>query len=154
MINDSIYVAGIYRLTAVNFWESAKKIDAQIEKDENGFPKNRITAIPYYFLISHSSELLLKTALLKRGFDQQKLKKFDYRHNLKNLLSELKSFDLEISELTEKIIHGLDDQHKQHLLRYDALMADGKSTFMPPSSYIDNFLEELLLLTRISTQGK
>ena len=86
--NDSTHLATVLRLMAVMFWEDAKKLDKEIERDEKGMPK-RFTAIPYYYLVSHSTELLLKTALLKRGFTKKQLRKFEFGHNLENLLNEL-----------------------------------------------------------------
>src|SRR5882757_5413799 len=88
-MTDSLYLASIYRLTAVNFWQSAQRLDAEMEKNGDGSPV-KITAIPFYFLISHAAELFLKSALLKRGFREIDLKKFDYRHNLDALLEELR----------------------------------------------------------------
>ena len=69
-MSDNIYLASIYRVTAVNFWESAKTLSASIECRDDGTPA-KITAIPFYFLISHAAELLLKSALLKRGFEER-----------------------------------------------------------------------------------
>jgi hypothetical protein len=151
-MSNSIYLASIYRLTAVNFWESAKTLNSTIEKDTNGIP-TKITAIPFYFLISHATELLLKSALLKRGFEENDLKKYDYRHNLRMLLKELQKKSVTISIGTVSIINSLDTQHKTHALRYTALMDDGKKTYWPPPSILFTMLDELLLLTRISTQG-
>ena len=96
---DSIYIATIYRLTGVNFWHSAEKLAESIEVNEIGQP-TKITALPFYYLTSHAAELFLKAALLKRGFSEQDLKKFDYRHNLKNLLNELILKGIEVTPQT------------------------------------------------------
>lgn len=87
-MNDSIYIASIYRLTGVNFWESAKVLSERLDLDERGVPR-RFTALPLYFLASHAAELSLKAALLKRGFAEQDLRQFSYRHNLERLLAAL-----------------------------------------------------------------
>ena len=150
---DNVYVASIYRMTAVSFWECARQLSQHIEVGKDGRPKN-ITALPFYYLTSHAAELLLKSALLKRGFSEQDLKKFDYRHNLKNLLNELISKGIVVTPETVFLLNGLDEQHKDHSLRYSALMANGKKTFLPPIDIMFNMLDELLMLTRISTQGK
>ena len=59
-----------------------------MEKRNDGTPA-KLTPIPFYFLISHAVELFLKSALLKRGFTEDELKKHDYRHNLDSLLAAL-----------------------------------------------------------------
>lgn len=87
-MTDSIVLATIFRLTAVNFWESAKHLDTTMEKRENGSP-TKLTSIPFYFLISHAVELFLKSALLKRGFTEDDQKKHNYHHNLRLLLKAL-----------------------------------------------------------------
>ncbi|OLB90455.1 MAG: hypothetical protein AUH25_04875 [Thaumarchaeota archaeon 13_1_40CM_38_12] len=150
---DNIALASIYRLTAVNFWESAKQLDATMEKHENGSPA-KLTAIPFYFLISHAVELFLKSALLKRGFTENDLKKYDYRHNLNLLLEALQKKGVSVTPETVNMINALHLQHKNHELRYTVLLDDGKTTYWPPTSLVHPMLEELLLLTRLSTQGR
>lgn len=151
-MNDNTYLASIYRIQAVNFWESAKILSATIELNSDGTPA-KITAIPFYFLISHASELFLKSALLKRGFNAGDLKKYDYRHNLNTLLAELQKFGVSVTPDTVGLINGLHSQHQNHALRYTALVDDGQTTYMPPPPLVFSMLDELLLLTRISTQG-
>lgn len=152
-MTDSVYLASIYRLTGVNFWESAKKLDLTMEKADDDTPL-KITEIPFYFLASHAAELFLKSALLKRGWDEQQLKKYDYRHNLDALLSEVQKIGIHITPETTNLINGLSGQHADHSLRYTALVDNGQKTYLPPTNLIQSALEELLLLTRISTQGK
>ncbi|HXC43894.1 MAG TPA: hypothetical protein VNY51_10290 [Candidatus Dormibacteraeota bacterium] len=149
---DPIYLATIYRLTAVNFWESAKIVAASLETKSDGTPA-KVTAIPFYFLVSHAAELLLKSALLKRGFPETDLKKFDYGHNLDSLLERLQEKGVSVTSDTAHLIKGLHSQHQNHALRYTALVDDGRRTYMPPPATVFSMLEELLLLTRISTQG-
>jgi hypothetical protein len=139
-------------LTAVNFWGSAKTLSASLEIESDGTPA-KLTAIPFYFLISHAAELLLKSALLKRGFQDGDLKKFDYRHNLDALLEELQRKGVSVTPDTVRLIHGLHSQHQNHALRYTALLDDGQKTYMPPPPLMFSMLEELLLLTRIAIQG-
>lgn len=148
---DRIYFASVYRMIAVNFWMSAKNIDATMEKGKDGSPV-KITAIPFYFLVSHSVELFLKSALLKRGWTEQGLKKYDYRHNLAALLREVQKTGVLVTPETVRVVNGLHLQHLTHALRYSAW--PGQKIFMPPPTLIHSTLEELLLLTRISTQGK
>src|SRR2546428_8405298 len=102
---DNIALASIYRLTAVNFWESAKQLDATMEKHENGSPA-KLTAIPFYFLISHAVELFLKSALLKRGFSVDELKK-SYVHDLKRLLEAVQKKGVIVTPETVSMINGL-----------------------------------------------
>lgn len=150
---DSIALASIYRLTAVNFWESAKKLDESMEKRNDGTPA-KLTAIPFYFLISHAAELFLKSALLKRGFAEDELKKYDYRHNLDSLLDALQKKHIVITPETTNLIKNLSLQHKNHSLRYNALIIQNQTTYLPPPKLIHSMLKELLSLTAISTQGR
>ena len=60
-------------------------------------PRN-IASIPFYLLISHAAELLLKSALLKRGFTETDLKKIAYRHNLVALLNALQAKGVLVSQ--------------------------------------------------------
>src|SRR5436305_11435697 len=110
-MTDNTYLASIYRLTAVNFWESAKTVSAILELNSDGTPA-KITAIPFYFLISHAAELLLKSALLKRGFNEGALKKYDYRASLNALLEELQKFGVSVTPDTVSLIKVLHSQHK------------------------------------------
>lgn len=134
-MTDNIYLASIYRLTAVNFWESAKILSATIELKNDGTPA-KLTAIPFYFLISHAVELLLKSALLKRGFQEGDLRKYDYRHNPDALLKELQARGASVTPDTVNLINGLHAQHQNHALRYTALVDDGQKTYMPPPSFV------------------
>ena len=149
---DNVYLASIYRIEAVNFWKSAKTLSATLEINTDGTP-SKITAIPFYFLISHAAELFLKSGLLKRGFNEGDLKKYDYRHSLNALLNELQKMGVSVTPDTVNLINGLHLQHQNHALRYTALVDDGQKTYMPPPSLVFSMLDELLLLTRISTQG-
>lgn len=151
-MQDGTYLASIYRLEAVNYWESAKTLSASFETKLEEAPGN-ISAIPFYHLISHAAELLLKSALLKRGFTESDLKKFTHRHSLKNLMEELQTKGVDVTPNTIQVIIGLDKQHQKHALRYTALVDDGEKTYMPPPKLVFEVLGELLMLTRISTQG-
>ena len=146
---DSIVLASTYRLNAENFWESAKKLDMTLDKRSDGSP-SKLTAIPFYFLISHAVELFLKSALLKRGFTENDVKKYDYRHNLDALLAALQKKGVNISPETATMINGLSVLHKTHALRYDVLLEGGKK-FWAPTHLLLQMHDELLLLTRIST---
>ena len=77
-----------YRLLGVAFQGSARNLCECIEVDIHDRP-TKLTAIPMYYLASHSAELFLKAALLKRGVAEDELRKFDYRHNLSSLLDRL-----------------------------------------------------------------
>ena len=113
----------------------------------------KLTALPFYFLVSHAAELLLKSALLKRGFSEQELREFGYRHNLDKLLTALMEKGVTVTPGTTSLVRQLSEQHQTHALRYSALVDDGKPTYLPPPGLLLEMLEELLLLTRISTQG-
>jgi hypothetical protein len=147
--DDAIYWASVYRMTAVNFRMSAEALVPSLELRDDGSPA-KVTAIPFYFLVSHAIELFLKSALLKRGYVPADLKRFDKRHNLNALLELLKKMGLPISSEATSIINGLSPQHAHHLLRYHFLV----NPFTPAPGSLWPVLDELLLLTRISTHGR
>lgn len=86
-MNDNIPLAVAYYTNGVNFRMSAERLREGLELDGSGRPA-KLTAIPLYFLASHAAELFLKAALLKRGFLEADLRKYDYRHNLEALLQQ------------------------------------------------------------------
>jgi hypothetical protein len=151
-VTESIHLASVYRMHAVIFWESAKILFANMELQANG-KSARYGAIPFYYLVSHSAELFLKSALLKRGWTEQDVMKREFRHSLSGLLEELQSKGVSVTEKTVVLLNGLHSQHKDHDLRYTVLIDDGKKTFIPPPGLLLSMLEELLSLTAISTQG-
>ena len=146
--NEPIYWASVYRLTAVNFRLSAEALLPTLELRNEGRPA-KLTAIPFYFLVSHTLELFLKSALLKRGYVPADLKRFENRHNLKALLELLRKKGLPVSSEAISIIEDLSPQHEHHSLRYHVLI----NPFMPPPITIWPVLDELLQLTAISTHG-
>lgn len=151
-MRDNIPLAVAYYLNGTNFRMSAEELKNTLELDVDGRP-TKLTAVPLYFLASHAAELFLKAALLKRGFDEQYLKKYDYRHDLSSLLSGLQKKGVAVTDATVATIHGMAKQHKNHALRYTVLVDDGAKTYWPPLSAVFSMLDELVLLTRISTQG-
>ena len=148
-MTDANFLASSYRLTALLFWDCAKEVNKVLEKDTDGRPI-RLSAIPFYFLVSHATELLLKAALLNRGFSNQKLKSFDYRHNLDKLLEELHKMQIGLTKDSTDLIISLNEQHQTHSLRYTVLVANGKSIFWPPSHFVFAMLNELSELSAIS----
>ena len=125
---------------------SARALSAKMEMKSDGTPA-KLTAIPCYFLISHAAELLLKSALLKRGFTDRDLKKPALRHNLSELLEALLKKKVLVTLRTTSLVNGLAPQHLDHSLRYTVLMENGKKTFWPPPALLFTMLDELLLLT-------
>ena len=95
----------------------------------------------------------MKAALLKRGFDASALKNFDYRHNLTALLEEIQGMKVPVTTATRALVHGLSEQHETHQLRYTVFVDDGNRTYCPPLPLVFAALDELLMLTRISTHG-
>jgi hypothetical protein len=151
-MTDNIPLAFAYYVNGANFRASAEKLVEDLELDSKGCP-TRMTAVPLYFLASHAAELFLKAALLKRNFPEADLKKLDYRHNLAKLLQEVQSKGVPVSSETVALVNGLSEQHKTHQLRYTILVDDGMKTYWPPLTLVFQALDELLLLTRISTHG-
>jgi hypothetical protein len=84
---DNIVLASTYRLTATHFRMSADILPHDFEKRGEALPKN-IRAIPFYYLISHAIELLLKCALLKRGRSADDLKKYPVTHQSESSTSK------------------------------------------------------------------
>jgi hypothetical protein len=148
MVSDNIELASAYRLTATSFRMSAEVLERQFKEHGEGMPLN-YRSTPYYYLISHACELLLKAALLKRGLSTEELRKFTLRHNLKGLVDSLASTGLNLSEHSLKLIEGLSSQHESHDLRYTALLDDGKLTYTPEPTEIYEMLDELLMTTRL-----
>jgi len=149
---DNVPLASAYCLTGTGFKFSAVELRKSLELDGDGRP-TQLTAVPLYFLASHAAELFLKAALLKRGFDEADLKRYDYRHNLGSLLSELQKKGVSVTKESVETINGMSEQHNNHKLRYTVLVEDGTKTNWPPLPSVFSMLDELLLLTRISTQG-
>lgn len=151
-MQEFVPLAVAYYLNGVNFKISARTLADDIEVRDDGRP-SKITAIPLYFLASHAAELFLKAALLKRGFPEATLKKFDYRHNLSGLLAEIQEKGLPVTDDTADVVQGLSKAHEKHQLRYTVLVDDGSKTYWPPLAMVFSALDELLLLCRISTHG-
>jgi len=150
---DPIVVASAFRLQGVNFQRSAGVLAASLDWDENDRPK-RLTALPFYLLVSYAAELFLKAALLKRGWSEHELKRFELRHNLSALAAELASVGVALSPRLGALLDQLSKQHATHQLRYTVLLDNGEKTFLPPRGVVLAALDELLSLTRISTQGR
>lgn len=81
------------------------------------------------------------------------MREFGYRHNLDKLLTALMEKGVTVTPGTTSLVRQLSEQHQTHALRYSVLGDDGKPTYLPPPGLLLEMLEELLLLTRISTQG-
>ena len=148
---DNTATASRYRTLGAAFQTSAKNLCKDIEVDINGRP-TKANAIPMYYLASHSAELFLKAALLKRGMSEDELR-IDYRHDLVSLLDRLSRIDVPVSELTTNCIQGLSEQHRKNQLRYTILDDDGVATYWPPVDVVFQMLEELVAITRISTHS-
>lgn len=151
-LENSIPLAVEYYTNGSNFRASAEKLAETLQLDANSKP-TKLTAVPLFFLASHAAELFLKAALVKRGFSESDLRKFDYRHNLSSLLVALVEKGVPVTEKTSAVINSLSDQHQNHHLRYTRIFTgDGKMSW-PPLPLLFSSLDELLLLCRISTHG-
>jgi hypothetical protein len=71
-------------------------------------------------------ELFLKSALLKRGVDETKLRAYNYRHNLAALLAEVCEMGVPVTQNTVSFVQGLSKQHETHQLRYSVLSDNGE----------------------------
>jgi hypothetical protein len=98
-MSDSYEMSNYYRLTATVFWESAKVLNADFVAKGKPLSGN-IFSVPFYHLVSHAAELLLKCAILKRNGSVKSLKKLPVRHSLSLLLKELQKSNIPITEKT------------------------------------------------------
>lgn len=149
MTNDNIELASAYRTTATSFQISADILERDFKAKGEDMPLN-YRATPFYYLISHACELLLKAALLKRDYSPNRLRRPALRHNLKNLTEALRLKGVELSTSTILLIDGLSSQHELHDLRYTALLDNGRSTYMPSPCELYAMLDELLMATRLN----
>jgi HEPN domain-containing protein len=149
---ESTELASIYRLTATSFRMSAEAVRSHYESHHEDMPGNH-RAMPYYFLVSQACELLLKAALLKRGIAEPTLRKARVRHDLLALLQELEQYDVRITPDAALTLGKLSRQHRDHDLRYTALLADGVSIATPAPEDVENLLDELLICTRLRTSS-
>lgn len=133
----------LYVLNGSNFKHSAELLAETIEKDKDGTPHHKL-GIPFYFLASHSAELFLKACLLKSEFENKKLKKYEYRHNLDALLNEVINLGIVVSEKTKITINSLNAQHEKHKLRYNEFEKINR----PSLGDVQEMLNELMGLTR------
>lgn len=144
---DTTELASIYRLTATIYRMGAVVLSDDFERKGEVVARNR-RAIPFYYLVSHSIELFLKCALLKRGHSPKELKKHPVGHGLDGLLDKLQELDVPVSEKANRLIRALSPQHKKHAFRYTALLDDGDMVFTPEPSDLFAVLDELLLIGR------
>jgi hypothetical protein len=149
MANDNIELAAVYRITATSFRISAEILERDFKAKGEDAPLN-YRATPFYYLISHACELLLKAALLKRDYSPNRLRQPALRHNLKNLTEALRFKGVELSTPTILLIEGLSSQHESHDLRYTALLDNDRPTYMPSPSELYAMLDELLMATRLN----
>ena len=147
-------LSNYYRITATVFWESAKTLAADFNGKRQPVSGNRL-AVPFYHLVSHATELLLKCAILKRGGTAEELKKFPIRHSLKLLMQKLLSLGIPVSANTSSLIDILSQQHERHILRYEVFHPNNEiSVYTPQPEDIFEMLTELLMAGRISTYGR
>lgn len=142
---DNVALAAAYRIHATIFRMNAevllKDFESKGEKVQ-GNPR----ALPFYYLISHAMELLLKSAILKRKDNVKRT------HDLAELCAELIEIGVPISQKCGNVIIQLGLQHKEHRLRYTALI-EGNPIWTPEPSKVLETMDEILMMTRISTHG-
>jgi hypothetical protein len=149
IVENSIELASVYRLTAANFRMSAEILFEKLRGQGELLPGN-IRAIPFYYLMSHALELLLKCALLKRGTRVADLRKYPLAHNLDGLLQEIIDLHVPVTEQAASLIRALSKQHEKHYLRYTALLDDGEPTFTPEPGDLFQLFDEILTMGRKS----
>ena len=85
---------------------------------------NGLPAIPAAQLLTHSLELFLKLALLKRGYNEQELRGPKLRHNLVQLMEECEGIGVYFSDEHRNLIIHLNEIHENHAVRY-TIASDG-----------------------------
>lgn len=144
----NVELASIYRLTATSFRMSAELLERSFA-DRGESMSGNYRSTPYYYLVSHACELLLKAALLKRGMTDGELRRSDVRHDLQGLMKLLGEQGVVITPNRAAILDGLARQHRDHELRYTALLDNNKSTYTPPPASVYELLDNLMLATRL-----
>jgi hypothetical protein len=96
---------------------------------------------------------VLKAALLKRGAVERDFRKHGLRHDLSALLCELGQRDVTITDDAAATLGKLSRQHRDHGLRYTALLDDGVPVAMPEPRAVESLLDELLMCTRLRRSG-
>lgn len=146
--SPNVELASIYRLTATSFRLSAELLESSFADQGEPMPRN-YRSTPYYYLVSHACELLLKAALLKRGVTDDELRRPGVRHDLQGLMSLLRERGVTIMPDRVTVLEGLARQHRDHELRYTALLDNGKLTYTPTPASVYELLDELLMATRL-----
>jgi hypothetical protein len=150
---EDIGLASVYRLTATNYRSSAVMLAEAYQRRGEVICRN-IRTIPFYYLMSHAIELLLKCALLKRGFGADELRRYPLGHDLRGLLEKLDGLGIQLSDSAAGVIRAIGPQHLRHGLRYTALLDDGQATYTPEPAVLFDVYDELLLGGRISAHGR
>jgi hypothetical protein len=142
--SGNIALASRYRLTGVAFWDCAKSTQSTI-KTRYGDP-TEMEIIPYLFLVAHAAELLLKAALIRRGYSEKYLTSKPIRHNLSKLVDLLVKNGVSLSGSTTDLINGLTEDHEKFAYRYG--QAFFRKTNKPaPMDDLNEMLFEILNLT-------
>lgn len=110
-----------YRLHAYAFVECAEFAISGIRQKGRKQP-NMMQNAPIVHLICHAIEMFLKLALYKTGSNDNDLKAFELRHNLKNLKEKCEDNGVSFSDDLRKMINSLSPLHEKHVLRYSAFI--------------------------------
>ena len=148
---DDITLAVSYYTYGRFVYDSAKSLSENLDFERRSLG-DLLSLMPFYYLSSHAAELFLKAALLKRGFGEANLRKMQYRHDLEALLGELELKGVPVKDATRRIVKKLGAQHRTHELRFPDLVK-GINVFLPEPELVFETLDDLFLLTRISTHG-
>lgn len=148
MDETSKHLASVYRMTAINFLMSARRLQQSFAAEGKAMELN-IFAVPFYYLTSHAAELFLKAALLKNGVTEREVKTFNRRHNLSRLMEDLIEKGAHFNKTSIAILTDLSEQHSKHLLRYNSVRVD-EVMFTPNAEAIFAMLQELQLLSGLN----
>lgn len=109
----------MYRWHAISFLLCAEDsiVGYRLKHESDPTPQQ---TVPIVHLICHAIEMLLKLALYKTGSNDNRLRKFERRHNLLQLMRECEISGVEFSSEISTMIESLSPLHEDHTLRYSA----------------------------------
>jgi hypothetical protein len=119
---------------AVSFLEAAVIFASYYEEQKL---EDAAKWMPFYYLLSHSTELIMKAALLNAGVQEKELKA-KYRHNLASLLRECLQLNISFSDDFIVFIKQINQTHVDNTLRFlepNEPDKDGKSHIVHISSF-------------------
>ena len=136
---------------ANNFIKAAKILNDYYEDRDIRIDSSAARSTPFYHLLSHAIELILKEYLILKHIDKETLKRFSLRHDLFGLLEECHANNIEFISNFENQIMSLSETHKTHVYRYHGSKNENGTFFMAmpsPKDLLWNVEREMKKLYR------